>query len=93
MLRRFIEAVESGELMAKTPQDVAVVRRLQGALTALEAVAVVGSGEGPSKTRRPGGGSTCDEPRYGVRRVLIQVVPRPVIPPSRPRVRRGQQHS
>jgi hypothetical protein len=39
MLRRFIEAVESGELMANTPQDVAVVRRLQGALTALEAVA------------------------------------------------------
>ena len=39
MLRRFIEAVESGELAATTPQDVAVVRRLQGALTALEAVA------------------------------------------------------
>jgi len=38
MLRRFIVAVESGELTASTPQDVAVVRRLQGALTALEAV-------------------------------------------------------
>jgi len=36
MLRLFIEAVESGELAATTPQDVAVVRRLQGALTALE---------------------------------------------------------
>ena len=32
MLRRFLEAVESGELAATTPQDVAVVRRLQGAL-------------------------------------------------------------
>jgi hypothetical protein len=30
MLRRFIEADESGELMANTPQDVAVVRRLRG---------------------------------------------------------------
>lgn len=29
MLRRFIEAVESGELAATTPQDVAVVRREQ----------------------------------------------------------------
>jgi len=38
MLRRFIQAVEAGELAASTPQDVAVVRRLQGALTALEAV-------------------------------------------------------
>ena len=38
MLRRFIEAVAAGELMATTPQDVAVVRRLQGAFTALEAV-------------------------------------------------------
>jgi hypothetical protein len=42
VLRRFIEAVESGELMASTPQDVTVVRRLQGALVALETV----SGEG-----------------------------------------------
>jgi len=39
MLRRFIKAVESGELVASSPQDVALVRRLQGALTALEAVA------------------------------------------------------
>ena len=37
MLKRFIEAVESGELMESAPQDVAVVERLQGALSALEA--------------------------------------------------------
>lgn len=36
VLRRFIEAIESGELMETTPQDAKVVRRLQGALTALE---------------------------------------------------------
>jgi hypothetical protein len=36
VLRRFIEAIESGELMETTPQDEAVVERLQGALTALE---------------------------------------------------------
>jgi hypothetical protein len=36
MLKRFIEAVESGELMESAPQDVAVVERLQGALSALE---------------------------------------------------------
>lgn len=36
VLRRFIEAIESGELLDTTPQDAAVVRRLQGALTALE---------------------------------------------------------
>jgi hypothetical protein len=36
VLRRFIEAIESGELMDTTPQDVVVVRHLQGALTALE---------------------------------------------------------
>jgi hypothetical protein len=36
VLRRFIEAIESGELMDSTPQDVVVVRRLQGALQALE---------------------------------------------------------
>jgi len=29
MLRRFIEAVEAGELAAMTPEDVAVVRREQ----------------------------------------------------------------
>lgn len=39
MLRRVIEAVGAGELLASTPRDVALVRRLQGALTALEAVA------------------------------------------------------
>jgi len=38
VLRRFIEAIESGELMDTTPQDVVVVRRLQGALNALESV-------------------------------------------------------
>jgi hypothetical protein len=38
VLRRFIDAIESGELMESTPQDVAVVRRLQGALSALESV-------------------------------------------------------
>jgi hypothetical protein len=37
MLRRFIEAVEFGELDATSPQDVDVVQRLQGALIALEA--------------------------------------------------------
>jgi hypothetical protein len=36
VLRRFIEAIESGELMETTPQDEAVVERLQGALTVLE---------------------------------------------------------
>ena len=36
VLRRFIEAIESGELMETTPEDEAVVERLQGALTALE---------------------------------------------------------
>lgn len=39
MLRRFIEAIESGKLADTTPQDVVVVRTLQGALTSLEAVA------------------------------------------------------
>jgi hypothetical protein len=38
VLRRFIGAIESGELMESIPQDAAVVRRLQGALTALESV-------------------------------------------------------
>jgi hypothetical protein len=38
VLRRFIEAIESGELMDSSPQDVVVVRRLQGALTDLESV-------------------------------------------------------
>jgi hypothetical protein len=38
VLRRFIEAIESGELMETVPQDEAVVRRLQGALTELESV-------------------------------------------------------
>jgi hypothetical protein len=36
VLRRFIEAIESGALMDSSPQDVVVVRHLQGALTDLE---------------------------------------------------------
>jgi hypothetical protein len=36
VLQRFIEAVESGELLDRTPQDAAVVRHLQGKLTALQ---------------------------------------------------------
>ena len=36
VLRRFIEAIESGELMDSAPQDAVVVRRLQWTLTALE---------------------------------------------------------
>lgn len=36
VLKRFIEAIESGELMDTTPQDEVVVRRLQKALTDLE---------------------------------------------------------
>ena len=38
VLRRFIEAIESGELMDSSPQDAVVVRHLQGALTDLDAV-------------------------------------------------------
>lgn len=38
-LRRLLVAFEEGELTVTTPQEVALVRRLQGALTALEAVA------------------------------------------------------
>ena len=38
VLRRFIEAIESGELMDSSPQDAVVVRRLEGALTDLDAV-------------------------------------------------------
>lgn len=38
VLKRFIEAIESGELMDTTPQDEVVVRRLQQALTAIESV-------------------------------------------------------
>jgi hypothetical protein len=38
VLRRFIEAIESGELLDSSPQDAVVVRRLQGALTDLETV-------------------------------------------------------
>jgi hypothetical protein len=38
VLKRFIEAIESGELMDTTPQDAVVVRRLQKALTDLESV-------------------------------------------------------
>lgn len=50
MLRRFIEAIESGKLADTTPQDVVVVRRLQGALTTLEGVA--GS---PARESEPAG--------------------------------------
>jgi len=39
MLRRFIEAAEPGDLPVTAPRDVAVASCLQGALTALEAVA------------------------------------------------------
>jgi hypothetical protein len=49
MLRQFIEAVESGELLTTTPQDVAVVRRLEGALASLDAV-VGGRVEGHNAT-------------------------------------------
>lgn len=38
-LRRLLALMEDGELTVTTPQDVALVRRLQGALTAMEAVA------------------------------------------------------
>jgi hypothetical protein len=38
MLRQFISAVESGELMTATPQDAAIVRRLEGTLANLESV-------------------------------------------------------
>ena len=38
MLRQFISAVESGELMTATPQDEAIVRRLEGTLADLESV-------------------------------------------------------
>jgi hypothetical protein len=38
-LRRLLAVIEDGELAVTTPQEVALVRRLQGALTALEAVA------------------------------------------------------
>jgi len=44
VLKRFIEAIESGELMDVTPQDAAVVRRLQGTVSALESV--------PGRSRR-----------------------------------------
>jgi hypothetical protein len=50
VLRRFIEAIESGALLDTAPQDVAVVQRLQGELTALESA--------PRRARRgPGDGS------------------------------------
>jgi hypothetical protein len=38
VLRRFIEAIESGELLDSSPQDAVVVRRLEDALTDLETV-------------------------------------------------------
>jgi hypothetical protein len=38
VLKRFIEAIESGELLDTTPQDAVVVRRLQEALRDLESI-------------------------------------------------------
>ena len=38
-LRRVLRAIEDGELAVTTPQDVALVRRLEGALAALEKLA------------------------------------------------------
>ena len=35
-LRRILTAIEDGELDASTPQDIALVRRLEGAVMALE---------------------------------------------------------
>jgi hypothetical protein len=37
-LRRILASIEEGELSAATPQEVALVRRLQGAVVAMEAV-------------------------------------------------------
>jgi hypothetical protein len=37
-LRRLLDAIERGELTASSGQGVALVRRLQGALTAMESV-------------------------------------------------------
>ena len=39
MLRRLLDAAERGDLTAGTPQATALVRRIEGALAALEAVA------------------------------------------------------
>jgi hypothetical protein len=50
VLRRFVEAVESGQLLARAPQDVAIVRHLHEALAALE---VAGDGPGGVSTRSP----------------------------------------
>jgi|GEM_PF-4020869 len=38
VLKRFIEAIESGELLDTTPQDAVVVRRLQKALDQIESI-------------------------------------------------------
>jgi hypothetical protein len=38
VLKRFIEAIESGELLDTTPQDAVVVRRLQKALDEIESI-------------------------------------------------------
>lgn len=35
-LRRILTAIENGELEVTTPQDIALVRRLEGAVSALE---------------------------------------------------------
>jgi hypothetical protein len=37
-LRQVLNAIEMGELDVNTPQDIALVRRLEGALVALEKV-------------------------------------------------------
>ena len=38
VLKRFIEAIESGQLLDTSPQDEVVVRHLQQALTAIESI-------------------------------------------------------
>jgi hypothetical protein len=38
LLRRLLEAVERGELTAGTPRSVALIRRIEGAAAALDAV-------------------------------------------------------
>ena len=56
VLRRFMEAVESGELLARTPQDAVVVRRLHEALTAL----ATAEGEPARGPQDPGGTPSHD---------------------------------
>lgn len=38
VLREVLDLIEAGELTASTPQAIAAVRRLEGAVSALEAV-------------------------------------------------------